>query len=314
MSINAERVARAIERIGIPGGDRYDMPSSMQSFPDGAQYRIEISGIERLSVLEALIDEMDKQQTVVHRLIAVVMGATLLTTEELRLFARRAAEAKLEVIMTPGPRPSWDSSRQIATPEGVLSGMRLRGADSVRHYVSDLYRCLDCGFRGFLVWDEGVLDVVNELRAIGEIPADTVFKVSIFAGHANPAGARVLERLGADTFNPVADMTLPMLSAIRQTTKLPMDIHVLLFDSFGGQNKMWETPDIARVAAPCYFKIEPGPSVAAMYKPWMSPDGLEFMAREKVRQGKIMQEIVAATYPDLKCSGLGPADLAIPKI
>lgn len=308
------KVMGGLRRVGIPDGDLYGLPSSPLRFPDGAHYRIEISGIERLSTLEALVDEMAKEKVVVHRIICTVMGATLLTTAELRAFARMAREAKLEVIMTPGPRPQWDAgSKQVATPEGAVSGLRIRGCDNLRHFLADIYRCIDAGFRGFLVWDEGVLDVVNQLRELGEIPKDVVFKVSIFAGHANPAGARVLEKLGANTFNPVADLSLPMLAAVRSVVRLPMDLHVYLFDSFGGQNRMWETPDLARVAAPCYFKIEPGPSVGALYKPWVGPEALSFLAREKVKQGKIIQEIVAQTYPDLVCSEQGPPDLALPQ-
>ena len=309
-----KRARAALESVGIPPADDYGIPSSSLTFPDGANYRIEISGIERLSTLEALIDEMEKQDTVVHRLICTVMGSTLLTKEELRAFAVLASQKKLEVIITPGPRPQWDVGRQVATPEGAVSGLRIRGCDNLRYLISDMLRCVDLGFRGFLVWDEGVLSIVSELRDKGIFPKDTVFKVSIFAGHANPAGGRLLEQLGADTFNPVVDLTLPMLAAMRAVVRIPLDLHVYLFESFGGQNRMWETPELARIASPCYFKIEPGVSVGALYKPWVGPDSLAFLAREKVKQGKIIQEIVRDVHPELKCSELGAPGLAIPVV
>lgn len=75
---------------------------------------------------------------------------------------------------------------------------------------------------------------------------------------------------------------------------------------------MWETPELARVASPCYFKIEPGQSVGALYKPWVGPDALAFLAREKVKQGKIIQEIVRDTYPEMRCSEPGAPGLAVP--
>lgn len=307
-----KRAREALEMVGIPPADLGDTPSSPAVFPDGANYRIEISGIERLSTLEATIDEMEKQNTPVHRLISTVMGSTLLTSDELKAFAKLASQKKVEVIITPGPRPQWDIGKQIATPEGAVSGLRIRGCDNLRYLISDMLRCVDLGFRGFLVWDEGVLAVVSELRDKGVFPKDTVFKVSIFAGHANPAGARLLESLGANTFNPVADLTLPMLAAVRKVVKIPLDLHVYLFESFGGQNRMWETPELARVASPCYFKIEPGVSVGALYKPWVGPDSLAFLAREKVKQAKIIREIVSEVHPELKCSVVGAEGLAIP--
>ncbi|MBI4759231.1 MAG: hypothetical protein HY783_09585, partial [Chloroflexi bacterium] len=44
-----DRVERALERLGIPGKDAYDLPTSTKRFPDGASYRLEISGVERPS-------------------------------------------------------------------------------------------------------------------------------------------------------------------------------------------------------------------------------------------------------------------------
>jgi hypothetical protein len=75
---------------------------------------------------------------------------------------------------------------------------------------------------------------------------------------------------------------------------------------------------MARVCSPCYFKIEPGPALAAgpgaWYKPWTSPDLLSWQAREKVKYAQIIHELIQATNPQLKLSGLGPDDLAIPEV
>jgi hypothetical protein len=174
-------------------------------------------------------------------------------------------------------------------------------------------RAINFGFRGFLITDEGLLWLLNEMRKMGDIPKDVIFKVSIFAGHGNPAGAKVLEMLGANTFNPVGDLTLPMLAAIRKAINIPIDVHVYLFDSFGGFNRFWETPEITRVAAPCYYKIEPGVSVATLYKPWVDPKALSFLAREKVKYAEIIIGIIQKHYPKAKLSKRGTEDLAIPR-
>jgi hypothetical protein len=302
-----------MEKHGIPGRDLYDLPTSKKRFPDKCHYRIEISGVERPSTLEALIDEMEKRGVPVHRLISMVMGATLLSDDEMEQFAELAKDAKLEVIVTPGPRTLWDLGGQIRTPEGAVSGIRFRGSDNLAYVIADIKRAIEFGFRGFLIVDEGLLWLLNEMRKAGDIPKDVVFKVSIFAGHANPAGARVLEMLGANTFNPVADLPLPMLAALRKAVDIPIDVHVYLFDSFGGFNRIWETPEITRVTAPCYFKIEPGTSVGNLYKPWVSPDLLAFMAREKVKTAETIISLIEKNYPQAKLSKVGAKDLAIPK-
>ena len=307
-----DKIMKAMERLGMPKGDLYELPTSPKTFPDGANYRVEISGIETVKVLEATIDEAQKQGVPFHRAISVVRGATLLTRDELREFAKIAHEAKVEVIITPGPRPTWDIGRQVATPEGVISGLRLRGMDSVVHFLMDIERCIQLGFRAFLVWDEGVLSLLNAMKQNGDLPQDLLLKVSIFAGHANPAGVKLVESLGAGTCNPVADLTLPMLAAIRSVVSIPLDIHVQLWASMGGFNRIYETPEMARVASPCYFKMEPGPGIA-MYLPWgTSEEGLAELARGKIRSIKNIIELIGETHPEIKLSKQGPEDLRIP--
>lgn len=310
----SEKAERALQRIGIPGRDLYELPTSKKTFADGCHYRIEASGIERPEVLEALIEEMEERAIPIHKLVGVCMGTTLLRRGELRRFAQLAAEAKIEVIVIPGPRPSWDIGAEIRTPEGSRTGFRHRGSDQLNHYISDMFRCVEEGIRGFLVTDEGLMWALNELRRTGDIPRDVKFKVSVWAGCANPAGAKVLEMLGADTFNPVGDLSLPMLASIRSVVAIPLDVYAYVFESFGGFVRFWETPEITRVAAPIYYKLEPGVSSGELYKPWMDVEKLAFLAREKVKYAEIIRELVEKNYPDAKLSKQGASDLAIPRV
>jgi hypothetical protein len=314
--MDIQKIRSAMEKYGVPGRDLYELPTSPLSFPDGANYRMEISGVERLSTLEALVDEMEKRDIPIHRLISTVMGSTYLDDEELESFAKLAKEKKMEVIITPGPRSGWDTGRQIATPEGALSGARIRGSDNLSYLFADMIRCAEMGFRGFLVMDEGALWLLSQMRKEGVVPKDAVFKVSIYAGHGNAAGAKVLESLGADTFNPLGDLSLPMFASIRKAVKIPLDVHIILSESFGGFNRMWEGPELARVTSPCYFKIEPGTALAigsGIYRPWTSEDFLAKLVRDKVKYAEIIRDIIDKIHPELKLSEHGPKDLAVPK-
>ncbi|MFO7792191.1 MAG: hypothetical protein R6W73_04305 [Candidatus Saliniplasma sp.] len=314
--VDIKEIKDAMEEIGIPSEDPKDLPRSEKTFPDGANYRMEISGVERPSTLEALIEERDKRDIPIHRLISTVMGSTLLTDDELEDFARMAHEEDMEVILTPGPRASWNTGRQIATPEGALSGLRVRGSDNIIALMKDVMRCIDFGFRGFLVTDEGVLWMINELKKKGLIPEDVTFKVSIYAGHANAAGGKLLERLGAGTFNPLGDVSIPMVAGIRKAIDIPIDIHIYLAESMGGFNRFYEAPKLAKVASPCYFKIEPGTGLAAgggIYKPWTDPDFLANFAKEKVKYAEIIHDIIQKESPELKLSEQGAEGLRIPQ-
>ena len=165
-----EETWTTLEKYGIPGRDPHDLPSSTARFPDGAHYRIEIAGIERASALEAMLDESERRATPVHRVIATVGGATLITMDELKAYARLAHDAGVEVIMTLGASRGWDTGRQIATREGIVSGMRVRGSDNLSYVVEDVVRCVEAGFRGFLVVDEGLLWLLSEMREKGRPP------------------------------------------------------------------------------------------------------------------------------------------------
>jgi len=244
--------------------------------------------------------------------IATVGGATYLTREELRDFSQLARELRYEVIMTPGPRRGWDNGRQITTAEGLVSGMRLRGMDQVRYWLRDIERCLEAGLHGFLVADEGVLWLVNQLRERGVLPPDLIMKLSVFAGQANPAGARIAQQLGADTFNPLADLTPAMLAAIRSAIDIPMDVYLCLVNSMGGFVRFYEAAEIARVASPIYFKIEPGPSEEVIYPPWNAPEFHEQMIIERVRNAAVALELIEREDPGLRCSPAGGDDLAVP--
>ncbi|MBU7048111.1 MAG: hypothetical protein HXS54_16880, partial [Theionarchaea archaeon] len=68
--MDIQKIRNAMEKHGIPGRDLYELPTSPLTFPDGAHYRMEISGVERLSTLEALVDEMEKRDVPIHRLIS----------------------------------------------------------------------------------------------------------------------------------------------------------------------------------------------------------------------------------------------------
>ncbi|MCD6541609.1 hypothetical protein J7K76_07280 [Candidatus Bipolaricaulota bacterium] len=43
---------------------------------------------------------------------------------------------------------------------------------------------------GAVVLGEGLLWLLSRMREAGDLPEDVVFKVSVFAGHGNPAGQR----------------------------------------------------------------------------------------------------------------------------
>jgi hypothetical protein len=293
MHIN--QVRELISKHGIAPQDRYDLPASEGRFPDGAHYRNEISGIGWPKDLEELVDEMQKRSVPVHR---VIMGSVVkLSQGDLCDIAQMAHGHKLEIVMDLGVTSISDIGRHAETPFGKWGGWRVRGADNMAYLVQAVLRGAEAGFRAFLLYDEGALWLLGKMRAAGDLPADTLFKVSYTAGYRSPAGARLLEELGADSFNPVTDLELPMLAAIRQTVHIPMDIVIFGWETLGNVCRVSQSPEIIRVAAPCYLKQE-----------------LAGDARAKVKYCEIIREMVQASAPQLVLSGQGPTDLRVPAV
>lgn len=304
-----------MEKTGIPGRDGWDLPTSKKSFPDGANYRIEIAGVERYSNMVAMVDEAKKRKIPIHRAICTVSGSTYCDFDELKNMAKLARDEQIEMIMVVGHRKAWDvGSKEMGYPEGGPQGPRHRGSDSMAYWVEDMMRNVEAGIRGFLVYDEGALKLVNQMRAEGFLPKETIFKWSVFGGQCSPAGAKLLRELGADTMNPISDVSLPILSSIRSTVDMPLDVYMIIVDSFGGMFRAYDAPEIVRVASPVYFKIEPGTSEGDIYKPWVTDSWHDEFIRAKVKIAATLREIMERRAPELKLSEQGPADLRLPVV
>ncbi len=288
-----------LEKYHLPSRDLHDLPSSLATFPDGCQFRMEVSGVESVAELEAVADESQKKGIPIHRVIAIGAGTHSLTFAELKDLARIAREARIELIVIPGPRANFDVGSHYHSPWGHASGVRARGADQLAYLVEDVLRSVEAGLRGFLFYGEEATQLFHQMRLQGDMPKDTVFKLSYTAGVSNPAGAKLAESAGADSINPVSDLTLSMLAAIRSAVRVPLDIVTMAAEqNLGAINRFWDGAEIIRVCAPCYFKQEFGPGVEG--------------ARTKVKYCEIMQELVKRLNPSLRMSGRGPADLRLP--
>ena len=91
-----------------------------------------------------------------------------------------------------------------------------------------------------------------------------------------------------------------------------LDIHIQYWDAGGGYNRLYEAADIARVAAPCYFKMESGPGLG-MYAAWGMPEAASAeLARYKMRCIRNIIDIIDRTYPEVKVSPHGAEDLHVP--
>lgn len=280
-----------LESIGMPGGDLYDLPTSGKCFPDGGQYRFEVPGIQGPGPMKALLEALDEYGIQIHR-VTQTKGIMFLTDDDIGKMVEYAKKWNVQLILACGPRATNDTSASVKTEEGQRMGYRLRGQEQIVRGIEEIRRGVRLGVRGFLVYDEGLLWALSEARKKGFIPADCHFKVSAHSGHGNPCSAHLLERLGANSINPVRDIQLQMLAAMRAAIDVPIDLHTENPASSGGFIRHYEVPDFIRVAAPVYLKT--GGSVATTH----SYDTTEKEARQRAKQVSLVRRVIDEYFPE----------------
>lgn len=280
-----------LRSIGLPDGDDYGLTSSKKRFKDGAQYRFEVPGIQGPASMEALLTEVKERDLIIHR-VTQTKGIMLLTDQEIDKMVALAKSAQVELVLSVGPRATYDTSASVQTPEGQRMGLRLRGQEQVIRAVEDIKRAINLGCKSFLLYDEGLLWVLSEMRKVGEISSEVKFKISAHTGHGNPASFRLLQNIGADSINPVRDLQLPMLAALRQAIDVPIDLHTENPASSGGFIRHYEVPEMIRLCAPVYLKT--GGSVAKTHA-W---DTTAADAKNRAKQVSLVKRVINEYYPE----------------
>ncbi len=236
----------------------------------------------------------------------------LLTDDELKQMAEIGKRENLEVSLFVGPRGTWDTTAMPWASAGKVIGLRVESMDQLVYSIEDIKRACDAGIRGILVADEGLLWLVNEFKKKGELPEDLVVKISVQMAQANPVSIKLIESIGADTYNVPTDLTLARLAAIRQAVDIPIDIYVEVPDDIGGFIRHYEIPEIIRVAAPVYIKF------GLRNSPNIYPSGTHLeqtsiaLCKERVRRAKIGTDMIKRYSPELRTSEKGAAGLGVP--
>ncbi|MFC7303786.1 hypothetical protein ACFQVC_06100 [Streptomyces monticola] len=295
--------ADALARIGHPTPRVDPDDASPHAFPDGGTWRTEIPSVEGPEALSVVLKESARLDLPIHR-ISQGSGVWMLTDDEITDMVEACAERDIELCLFTGPRGTWDIGGSTRSDSGG-AGLRARGHDGLAGCVEDALRAAALGVRCLLVADEGVLWTLHRLRASGLLPAETTLKLSALTGPVNPAAYSVYEHLGADSLNVPSDLTLDHLTEIRRVSRAPMDMYIEAPDDLGGYVRMYEAAELIRRGAPLYLKFGLSKS------PGIYPYGAHLRehtlatARERVRRGRLVLDLLARHGADGGMSPLG---------
>ena len=296
-----------LSRHQLPTGDGPSSKPSLRAFRDGGRFGVEISSVNNATILRTVLRLAKKHSVRVNR-CDECRGMVRLPHADATEMLRICAGEGIGLLLSVGPRATYDTGGFVRSQNGQRMGYRLRGMASVIHAVDEVRRMAELGARGFLVNDEGLLLLLGQLRQAGELPASTVFKVSVHMGCSNPLSARLFESLGANTINPVPDLDLGMLSAMRAAVHCPLDLFSDTAEEAGGLVRTHDVPDFVRLASPVYIKCGAKSQVRQNHLPSTGE------LRERMRQTACVLEMLARH--DLAGTQVGPTEptLGLPEL
>src|SRR5437762_5730423 len=218
----------------------------------------------------------------------------------------------MEVSLFARTNAAWDVGAMTVSSAGKTVSPRLRGQEQLVYCLEDVQRAATLGIRSVLLADEGALWVAGEMRQAGILPKEMQFKISVMMASANPASIKLMERLGADTYNIPTDLTLAQIAAIRQATDIPLDIYVEAPDDLGGFIRHYEIPEIIRVASPVYIKfgLRNAPNVYPSGT-HLEPQVLQ-LGVERVRRARLGLEMIRRYSPQFVASDVHTTRPGIP--
>lgn len=298
---------RVLDGLGLGERERWRPPASRSRFPDGGAYRIEIPSVEGPAPLAAVIEAAAAHRVTVHR-VSQGSGAMLLTDGEIVAMVEACAEAAIDLCLFLGPRASWDIGGGRGSRSGG-GGARTRGADGLRHSLADAERAVALGVRCLLVADEGTLWALHGLRAAGDLPDDLTLKVSALSAPLNPASFALAERLGADSVNVPADLTIGQIAELRAAGAPSIDFYIEAPDDLGGFVRHYEAPEVVRAGGPVYLKFGLRNSPDLYPVGGHLADVAAATARERVRRAAVCLELMRWAGAEPTASPAGARDV-----
>ncbi len=299
--------------LKLPSEDNHALEPSKKRFPDGGHYRLEIPSVEGPRVFCEVLTAAKELKVPIHR-VSQGSGIMLLTKKEITEMARIGHDQRVEVCLFVGPRAPFETGAQALSIAGKVIGWQHRGADQLVYAIEDVRRACDLGIRSVLPADLGLIWVLHEMKQKGALPTNLIIKSSVTLPAANPATAKIFEKLGVSTLNIPTDLSPAQIGALRQAVDIPIDMYIEVPDNFGGFVRYYEMPQLVQVGAPFYFKF------GLRNAPDIYPSGLHLedtavkLGRERIHRARIALDLLEEYAPHAKMSPLGSKDLGIPEV
>ncbi len=280
-----------------PSSDNIKIEESKQSFDNGATYGIEIPVINSFSVLKKTISSLSDYNLQCDR-FNETKGVFLLSDSEISDMLALCRESNIGITFSLSARPEYDvSSSFYKSAFGMEQCRKLNNMRSISATLDEACRLATLGCRGLIVYDIGVLSLLNQMRTDGLLPSDMYFKASSHCMATNPFITQLLFQQGANSVTTVHDASI---SILQQTRKLCGNNHILdipidVYADKGGFIRFNEIADIILTSSPCILKL----GASAQKNPYNHVG--DDIVKERVRRAALAHEhLVRQLGDDIK--------------
>ncbi|MFG3297115.1 hypothetical protein ACGF3G_51175 [Streptomyces sp. NPDC048179] len=252
----AARARRYLMDNGLPYSDEIELKPSGVEFADGGHYGVEIPVVNSFKVLDATLRLLQAEELPVTR-FNETLGAMLLSDSEVQDMLDLCRENGAGMVFALGPRPEYDRKAAFYRGGfGASQGRRINNNDAIAQSVEEAYRLTELGCRGLISYDLGVIRLLSDMRAAGELPADLMLKASSHCIVSNPMTSRIYAENGADSVTTTHDLGLGVLQEIRKgSPQLTIDLPTDVYGSKGGFIRFYEVPELVQICSPMMLKI-----------------------------------------------------------
>ena len=254
---SAQTARTWLQQNNFPYSDQITLAPSNKTFPEGGHYAIEIPVVNNLEILQH-ITRLLRSKGIKKAIFGETHGAFLLSDSEIKDMLSLCFEERWGMFFSIGPRPEYDRKAVFYRTEfGASQGRRLNNHDAMAYAVEEVFRLTTLGCRGIIVYDLGLLRILNSIREKGAIPKKVMFAASTHCMISNAITAQIYAENGADQLVILHDLDLPVIQEMRRI--LPNSVALSLpIDSYfakGGFIRYYEIAEIIQIAAPIFIKL-----------------------------------------------------------
>lgn len=209
------------------------------------KFGLEIPSINSILRLQNMVSSAKKYDVVVNQ-YNEVSGSRLIPISEKKEMLECAKENNVGLTFSISTRPEYSiNSAFYRSDWGKVQARRIASNASLEYSIEEVLNLIEIGCTGIILYDIGLLSLLNKLRLKNKIPNDIIFKVSSHCAVTNHETASVYSNCGANDIIPIHDTSLISLQEMRKSC--PNTVLSIIIDTYKNKGGFIRLKDINQI-------------------------------------------------------------------